>query len=233
MELERSDVRSLVEAALPNHHFSFDPKAKNSAVLRVRYGTDRPNQIYLAVNYEKDEREAGKLEASRWISFEGVGKARESFKSGFEKELDDLFHQVKEENQKVGAAQTIRDYSVGKHVSESQAIAAIEKITASRDKGSLTSLGEALKQPNIRVSLRIVEALSVIGDANSIEAMTEFSENKIPEVRRHTIEAVKKIGGRKAAAWLFTLSTGHNDSQVREAASNALKEVEGRLALAN
>lgn len=81
----------------------------------------------------------------------------------------------------------------------------------------------------MRISIHALSALGTLRVLDSVDAISEFAVHQPPEVLRYAIEAARKIGGRKAAAWLFTLSSGYDDARVCDAAKLALNDVEKRM----
>jgi HEAT repeat protein len=235
LNVDRAELREWVESALQaQSKFVVKSGAKNAPVLHVRIGTDRPNSAYLSLQYEEEQiGELPKLEAARWIKFASSKDFRAAFAAGLNKNLETLADEVLDFNQREKSIQEIRAYASGKNVKENVVLAAIARVADRKDATAVKPLIMALKGPNIRVSLKAVAALGALGDPSSVDAITEFAERKIPEIRRHAIEAARQIGGQNAAAWLFTLSTGHSDAQVRNAARLALTEVERRLVAVN
>lgn len=124
------------------------------------------------------------------------------------------------------AVTMLSEYGNGKDVAESSAFWAIEKLAKKRDSSAVKLFKMALKQPNQRIAVKALSGLSLLGEVDSVDAITEFAERKSPQVLIRAIEAAGKIGGPKAAAWLFTLSTGHDDEEVCEAARVALGDIE-------
>jgi hypothetical protein len=233
LTMERAELRTLVESTMSEHgKFVLKPNTKSGGILRVQYGTDRANSVYLTLKYEKpDDAQSPRLGVSRWITFSTPQEFRSALASGLGTSLEELYKQAFEQNKEQSALQTISDYAQGKNVGESAVIKAITQIEENKDPNAVKPLMLILKSShNIRIALKALSALGTLGDPASIDAITEFAERKIPEVRRHVIEALRKIGGKSAAAWLFTMSTGYGDDAVRAAAAEALKDVESRMA---
>lgn len=206
--------------------FRLKPESDAGGTLSVAIGSDRPSKVYLALRYHKD---GIKAESAKWVAFDGAKAFRAVFDTALREMLDDLLVQVRDLQVKNGAIQAIRDYVDGKRISERAVLAAMDEVEQRRDLDAVRWLIAVLKQDSIQVSLKAMSVLGSLGDRSAVHAITEFAERKIPEIRRHAIEALRKIGGRSAAAWLFTLSTGHSDVEVRNAAALALKEVESSL----
>ena len=74
-----------------------------------------------------------------------------------------------------------------------------------------------------------LSALTLIGDPAGLDAVFDYAERKPAPVRKKAIMAAQIMGGKYAAAWLFTMSTGHEDASVRQLAELALMKVEARL----
>lgn len=87
-------------------------------------------------------------------------------------------------------------------------------------------IGSVLLNSKGIVADTALRALANIGHTAAIPFITTYAERKSPEVYLQAIAAARQVGGKKAAAWLFTLSTGHRDEDIRETAKEALEYVE-------
>lgn len=107
---------------------------------------------------------------------------------------------------------------------------AIRVLGARKSKAATKPLGEILLGEDPALAQEALTALTLIGDPNGLQPVIDYAERKPAPVRKKAIMAAKEMGGKLAAAWLFTLSTGHEDPSVRHAASTALSAVELRAA---
>lgn len=238
LPFDRSELNRWIQASLSSHgKMVFRPGDKDGGLLRVKIGVamdsarNQPNRVYLSTQFLRSEEEGlQEIESSTWVSFESSKEWRAEFRMGLERNLDNILGEI--EGQKVAglnAIQKIKEYTNGKDLNEHEVMIAIQRVGQEKDQLAVAPLIKALKRPNLKIAIKAVVALGQIGEVNSVDAITDFAERKSPEIRRHAIEAARKIGGRKAAAWLFTLSTGHQDGKVRSAALMALKDVERRM----
>lgn len=91
-----------------------------------------------------------------------------------------------------------------------------------RDKAGVDALAYALAHTeNPVLGQTSLAALTAIGDAAGVDAVIAYSANKPPIIRRQAILAARAMGGQRAVAWLFTMSTGHTDPEVRREADEA------------
>jgi hypothetical protein len=117
-----------------------------------------------------------------------------------------------------------------KKVTKVQRMRAIQILGARRDARAIPALSQIATGTDPQLAQAALGALTRIADPAAIDAVIAFSERKPPLLRRQAILAARAMGGKKAAAWLFTLSTGHDDPSVRAAASESLTVVEEGLA---
>ncbi len=107
-------------------------------------------------------------------------------------------------------------------VSDDQKRQAIRILGARRDARAVEPLTKVLLGSDRELAQLSLSALTSLGDPSAIDAVIAYSERKPSLVRKQCIEAVRVMGSPKAAAWLFTLSTGHQDQDVQAAANAAL-----------
>lgn len=78
------------------------------------------------------------------------------------------------------------------------------------------------------VALKSVGALLAIGDPVAVPALIDAGRRRPPQDLAPILFAVGTLGGREAEAYLFTVQSGHPDPGLREAAKDALLELERR-----
>ena len=76
--------------------------------------------------------------------------------------------------------------------------------------------------------MKAIGALVVIGDERAVEPLIDSARQRSPIFLGQIIFAVAQIGGKKAEAYLFTLSSGHADPEIRRNAVDALEELHRR-----
>jgi hypothetical protein len=72
------------------------------------------------------------------------------------------------------------------------------------------------------LAVAALQALAVLGDPDAVDAIIAFSERQPAPIRKLCIDAAKATQSPRAAPWLFTLSSGHLDSEVQAYARTAL-----------
>lgn len=100
---------------------------------------------------------------------------------------------------------------------------AIEAAGARRLIGAVPALVALVPDPEL--GPRATGALVAIGDPRAVGALIESARDR-PLVS--IVYAVAQIGGKEAEAWLFTLTSGHPAPAIRDAAREALAELERR-----
>jgi HEAT repeat protein len=106
---------------------------------------------------------------------------------------------------------------------------AVTLLGQSKQNEALDILCQLLLDNDEPLSNLTINALIQIADQKSVPCIIEYAHRKPAHIRLKAILAVEKLGGKEAAAWLFTLSTGHNDRKVRNAAKKALRSVESKM----
>ncbi|MEI6805225.1 MAG: methylmalonyl Co-A mutase-associated GTPase MeaB [Myxococcaceae bacterium] len=78
-----------------------------------------------------------------------------------------------------------------------------------------------LESKNTQKAYQALIKLTQIADPKALDAVIAYSEGKAPPIQIQAILAARQFKSRKALPWLFVLSTGHPDENVRNAASEA------------
>lgn len=78
------------------------------------------------------------------------------------------------------------------------------------------------------IILQNVGALVALGDARAIGPLINLSQRKHPLILTQIIFAIGAIGGSEAEAYLDTVSNGHPNPEIKEAAEEALEEANAR-----
>lgn len=226
IELERSELRELLEAALQKDgRFKLDSGSEEGKPIRLAIGKDSSDETRVALSFARSD-DSPVIQADFTIAYRTKDEIKSALSKVLLEGLKEIGTTVEQLNKKEGALKAIQAYIKDQDVREGMVTSALEQISVEKDKSTIPYLVAALKLPNIRVSMKVLQTLGALKDPSTVNAITEFAERKPPEIRRHAIEAAKEIGGDTAAAWLFTLSTGHPDANVRAASKEALKEVE-------
>ena len=107
---------------------------------------------------------------------------------------------------------------------------AIEQARERRLAAAYAPLVAVVADPGPRTHLiaPAIGALVALEDPRATTALIDATKNRPPIVVLPIIFAVAEIGGREAEAWLFTVGSGHPDREVRDAAKQALEELERR-----
>lgn len=106
---------------------------------------------------------------------------------------------------------------------------AVRILGGRKDARAVPSLIRALASDDDDLAQAALGALTRIGDASAAAAVVEYASGKPDLVRkRQAIEALRVMGSSVGKAWLFTMSTGHPDTDLRVSAERALAELEQR-----
>jgi hypothetical protein len=76
--------------------------------------------------------------------------------------------------------------------------------------------------------LKAIGALVAIGDDRAVGALIDAGRRRTTAYLNQILFAVAALGGKEAEAYLFTVSTGHTDPEIRKNANDALEELQRR-----
>ena len=229
--LNRKELRKMVLKLLQENEFiKLDLNAKVNTSLKVVFrsisrqnNSDKPvGMVDLVVNQYID---------SKRYTYHGaaVGKYPEKdlWAMLFNSSLNNLINDWRIElDGNAELIAIINQYLKDKSVAKSEVELAVYMLGIKKEVNAVTLLGKILLGPSNKLSLLALVSLTQIADPNSIEYITQFAERKNVDIRKQAVLAARQIGGKKAAAWLFTLSTGHADPEIRQLAGEALLAVE-------
>jgi|GEM_PF-1221353 len=109
--------------------------------------------------------------------------------------------------------------------SDSQRRRAMQALASRRERRATPALVGALKNTDEGMATAALQALTVLGDPDAIDAIIDYSSRQPAIVRKMCIDAVKASASPRAVPWLFTLSSGHPDEDVQAAARAALAQL--------
>jgi hypothetical protein len=103
--------------------------------------------------------------------------------------------------------------------------AAVEIVAVRRVKTTVPPLIALLRHKDNRISDRAIGALMAIGDRRAIKPLTELADLRDTEHMAKILDAIGTIGGQEAKDYLEFVSTGHEDTDIRNIASEALERM--------
>jgi hypothetical protein len=108
---------------------------------------------------------------------------------------------------------------------------AIRVLGDRRSREAVEALIERLDDPDPLLAERAAGALARIGDPRAVDPIIDFSMH-LDGGRQtaHYTRIIADIGGSEARAYLLTLESGHADPEVRDAARQALADMDAREA---
>jgi hypothetical protein len=240
--LKREAVRALVEQRVEADRRLKKTDARDAAVLRVRLESaavtahEGGQGGTISVSVEATGGTPGALHRYRYrghavASLQSAAGAEGSggldFKTLFLQAYDQALDQI------AGArgaqdkkSEELLAWVADEDLSLDQRRQAIRILGSRKETTAVPALIEVLGTQSRELAPAALGALTLIGDPNAVEAVVVYAENKPSLVRKQAIEATRVMGGNLAKAWLFTLSTGHPDADVRAAAELALRELE-------
>lgn len=108
-----------------------------------------------------------------------------------------------------------------------RAVSRVEERKLKDAVGPLSDLVRDETQERV-VVLRAIGALVAIGDPAAVGALIDAGRRRPPAYLTQIVFAVGALGGKEGQAWLLTLASGHADEGIRNAAKQALAELEKR-----
>jgi len=97
-----------------------------------------------------------------------------------------------------------------------------------RAREAVPALLAQLQREDARLAHRVVATLAQIGDPRAVPALIDLSQSTDPTAGLRIVRFIGDIGGAEAEGYLLTLSSGHPDPRMRQAAREALDELEAR-----
>ncbi len=245
--LDRERVRALIEAVIDEDRRFQRSDDRDAAVLRVRLestallppheGTSAGGTLSMSVEVSGGvPGEPLKRYEYRGHSMASLSSTEGAESSGgldFGTLLESAFRDAVSQVLAARGAQSAESAALLAWLDDESAAAeqrrqAIRILGARKEQSAVPSLMRALAGDDREIAQAALGALTLIGDARAAPAVIEYSEGKSSLVRKQVIEALRVMGSPLGKAWLFTLSTGHPDTDVRVAAERALAELEQR-----
>ena len=104
--------------------------------------------------------------------------------------------------------------------------AATSALVARRNRAAIPALVERLRGDDPLEVRRAIGGLVELQAREAVPELIEISRGKDPGFLRELVYALGAIGGDEAEAYLYTMSQGHDQPAVRDAARQALEEME-------
>jgi HEAT repeat protein len=105
---------------------------------------------------------------------------------------------------------------------------AVRVLGEHRASEAVPALLAQLQREDARLAHRVVATLAQIGDPRAVPALIDLSQSTDPTAGLRIVRFIGDIGGAEAEGYLLTLSSGHPDPRMRQAAREALDELEAR-----
>lgn len=238
---KRDQIRQIaIEALKGEPKVRFSEKADTGALLRVRLepATDfaleneqSGEEILVGIRLSVDS--AKGVQQYYWgvtLDMAQTINPKESLQEALDECLKQVLSAYFAEGESTKALLLrLEHYSQGRPVDKNKVLLAIQVLGSRREKSATKLLSKLLLNSKEPVNMAALGALTLIADPSAIDAVTTFAEKKPNYIRKQAILAAREMGGEKAAAWLFTMSTGYDDPDVQKAAEDALNDVESRL----
>jgi hypothetical protein len=103
--------------------------------------------------------------------------------------------------------------------------AAVSALVQRRNRAAIPALVAQLKEDDPLEVRRAMGGLVELQAREAVPELIEISRGKDPGFLRELVYALGAIGGEEAQAYLYTMSQGHDQPAVRDAARQALEEL--------
>jgi HEAT repeat protein len=101
-------------------------------------------------------------------------------------------------------------------------VLALSLLGAAKTRVAIPAIGLVLKDPRERVAESAADALVAIGDESAVPILIGAIRRNDVRSEVRAIEAISRIGGKEARAYLEMTAFGHENSEVRALSQNAL-----------
>lgn len=233
--IDREDVRRIADEVLASATgVVVDPAA--SAVLRVRVESfvistpttapDHPpvassSSLSLAMDVVDDGRTVGRT-VSRGhavAAAQGLMAPDALVAQG----LRDALRQIQQARAADALdSDTLLAWLADPEIGESQRRRAMQALASRGERRATPALLVVLKSADEGDANAALQALTVLGEPDAIDAVIDYSSRQPALIRKQCIDAVKATASPRAVPWLFTLSSGHPDADVQAHARAAL-----------
>jgi HEAT repeats len=167
------------------------------------------------------------LQASRTQPVEGdaLEGRQESARRALDQVLDRLVKEARVhlDARKRDDARLVKDLRATDPLVRDAAAAAL---VARRNRAAIPALVDRLRGDDPLEVRRAIGGLVELQAREAVPELIEISRGKDPGFLRELVYALGAIGGEEAQAYLYTMSQGHDQPAVRDAARQALEEME-------
>ncbi len=239
--VDREQVRALARDVLADiRGVAIDESAADGSIVRIRIESftqqvappDHPadaatSTLTLSVDVLSDGRSIGRGHSV------ATARGEMSIDTLTRQALRDAIQQVQHVRAADGLdADTLLAWLSDPSSSVAQRRKAMQALASRGDRRATTTLVALLERGSVMtdddldddntLAVAALQALAVLGDPDAIDAIIAFSERQPPPIRKLCIDAAKATQSPRAAPWLFTLSSGHLDTEIQAYARTAL-----------
>jgi HEAT repeat protein len=104
-------------------------------------------------------------------------------------------------------------------------VLALARLGEAKAKGAIPAIGAALGDPRAQVAEAAADALVAIGDESAVPVLIASIRRGDVRSEVRVIEAISKIGGKEARAYLEMTAIGHEIPEVRALSQGALERL--------
>jgi hypothetical protein len=239
LQLDDEALQQRVTASLERDGFLLRPEdARQPGTWRVRASVfgkapDFPNQPLAAVHVSLQFQQRTEVEPVAFGA-EGVGTQKvqsssvEDLQRAHRVALDLALRESTRTAKNIIAFQKRSAAALAKLMTSSDAAesqAAVVILVARKDSSVLPILKRRLETDDAMHLRRTVGLMVELGDVGAVNALIDASRRKDAVLQRELLFAIAALGGEDAQAYLFLVSSGHDDPLIRASAERALEEL--------
>jgi hypothetical protein len=112
-------------------------------------------------------------------------------------------------------------------------VLALSLLGRAKSRTAIPAMGKALRDPRERVAEAAADALMAVGDESAVPLLIGAIQRNDVRSEVRAIEAISKIGGQDARAYLEMTALGHENPEVRALSQDALSRMPAKGAKTN
>jgi hypothetical protein len=242
--VDREAVRAVVQQVLGDARgVTFDERARDAAVVRVRVERYASlASVPLPAGHPPTDGEAGAGSSSLSLVVEviegqkttarGHAVATAHGQVGADALVSQALRDALRQVQQARAADALDSDTLltwldpsAADIGDAQRRRAMQALASRGERRATAPVARLLASPDAELAATALQALTVLGDPDAIDAIVDYAAKKPPLVRQQCVDALRATGSPKAAPWLFTISSGHPDMDVQAYARAALEQL--------
>lgn len=213
-----------------NNYLSFN-NSKLLPKLKVGiYPQDDKSSILIILSLLDSSEDEESFEVYEKISLADESIDKKSFQNALNTAIKSLYDLKFNNNLMNDELEIVKKYNAHENTDKVQVLNAINALGIKQNKETEELFISMLKQTkDLSVGVSLVKALGNLKSQKSMEQIIEFTRAAPSFIKKVAIDAARKIGSKLSLEWLYVMSHGYSDADVREYAKKAYIEVEKRI----